>query len=535
MVKPFVVYDVRKSDFGDVRIYDYLNPSTLDFINRDIYSSFRRMQSTGNTSNRGVLVTLRSLEQLTPELLDKLDDRIEYVQVQDFTRYIRQSVTSAKITFFENSQVLERKDDYIDSSCIYSREELKEILGKIQEIDRGLDGMDDFTKLVVIYDRIKRSISYDYETGEKKSGDTRSLRGLISGKTVCAGYVEILSNILKRNGIDCRYVDGNNHAWCEVKIDNNMYMLDLTNDAQLFHEGVEGIDSMQNFCMDPGEFVKKHADARNLTDVGEYSAFDRDEVKMALQISELDVSYGKNDTWRLERSDGTKFQLTQVGTIKTKDPDSGKDISVYRYIYWDVKNGGPDKDSLKIVYSTDNLKKMYSYRDIYTHYEPNLQIAEVCEKRAQLVIDDVFSLENMESAFSMNSSFLGGLHRGENKGELMVRNSEEIAKKPMFSFSENACYIGNCIIERAGSNKVLNRFYVYTIGKKGIERLQIFSEQNLLDLPETALSELVSPQSLSEISKKYGGYVGSVDRDGNRSYDEGVKEKFQNRVGVQRR
>ena len=308
-----VEYDVRKTDFAKVSRYDYLTPETIDYVNRVAANDFERIKTQGQTTERGVLISLNSLIGLTPNLLDQLDSRIEYIQVMDQSKRIREAVTKGDKGFVGGGQIKETVTDYVDSVVIYSRQELREILERIEKIEEGLEGKDDFTKLVVIYDRLKRGLKYDFEKDSKKSLDTRSLRGLTTGKTVCAGYSEMLMHILKRNGIECRYINGGGHAWNEVDLNGETYMVDLTWDSREFYKGKEGMDTMEYFGMNPEEFVKNHHNRIEGLPLSEYSSFDREEIKKALKISSMHVVYNpETEKWKEKRTDGSEFLVMQV-------------------------------------------------------------------------------------------------------------------------------------------------------------------------------------------------------------------------------
>ena len=92
-------------------------------------------------------------------------------------------------------------------SVIYTRNETVKILEEIERVESGLNkNWSDIQKLLYVYDRLKTGIMYDPKFEHKLSSEIRSLRGLITKQTVCAGYALILKEFMDRNGISCEYV-----------------------------------------------------------------------------------------------------------------------------------------------------------------------------------------------------------------------------------------------------------------------------------------------------------------------------------------
>jgi len=120
----------------------------------------------------------------------------------------------------------------------------KEILNIIKDIDPNLP---DEEKYRIIHDRLAKNIQYDYSALQATQNDSdyytsRNLQnGLLNHTCVCAGYADILKNILAEVGIECSYVEGKTdkgelHAWNQVRlVDENgqehWYNVDLTWDS----------------------------------------------------------------------------------------------------------------------------------------------------------------------------------------------------------------------------------------------------------------------------------------------------------------
>ena len=146
----------------------------------------------------------------------------------------------------------------------YSISDYKEIRNIIDTIISGVDNnASDKEKFAYIYKFLinEIGIEYDFEAikpehkaDEELQTKIRNLKGgLVDKKCVCAGYADILQNVLACVGIECNYVSGQidfeagytlnlddpepGHAWNMVKLDNEWYWTDLTWDADYIKKG----------------------------------------------------------------------------------------------------------------------------------------------------------------------------------------------------------------------------------------------------------------------------------------------------------
>ena len=164
---------------------------------------------------------------------------------------------------------------YVDSefaSNIYTRNEAYAITKTMERIESKIDpNWSETEKAIFIYETLKRNITYDHrlcdyeidlhdnkkiqKPGDYVSDSTRSLRGLVSGESVCAGYAVIYQELLARQGIEAYYEYGDvpatyddpssgGHAWNLVVLDGKKYICDLTWDRN------------SNFGMGNNQFVK---------------------------------------------------------------------------------------------------------------------------------------------------------------------------------------------------------------------------------------------------------------------------------------
>ena len=114
-----------------------------------------------------------------------------------------------------------------------------EIISKLY-VDENLDKMNIDVQLATqIIDKIANRIEYDFEATKKprfsnECKNASGLVGLLTGKSICKGYSEILRNVLSCVNIDSTVIDGvaldenGDHTWNQVKIGDFWFNVDLT-------------------------------------------------------------------------------------------------------------------------------------------------------------------------------------------------------------------------------------------------------------------------------------------------------------------
>lgn len=100
-------------------------------------------------------------------------------------------------------------------------------------------------------------VGYERDMAENRIKQASNLYGgLINGESICAGYSEILRNVLAEVGIDSIYMSGKgdkgSHAWNQVYLDGRWYNCDLTNDADFILEGLK----LPHFLKSNNEFTR---------------------------------------------------------------------------------------------------------------------------------------------------------------------------------------------------------------------------------------------------------------------------------------
>lgn len=513
MPQPKFNYSIKKSSFKRTHLVDHIH-SQENVDNTNGYIS-----RYGIKDPFDMLIILQNLEGLTTDLIDSLDERFQYFQVVDEFHSLRNSIKLGdKVKYFTNSkdEITETKEDGSESYAIYSRQELKSIIEKIEEIEKGTESLDEFTKAVTIYDRLKRHIKYNYNTDNESSFKTRSLRGLVSGKSVCAGYAHIFQHILQRQGIKCKYVTGNAHAWNVIIMGDKRYPVDLTLDSQLYHSGFTGLNSMYYFGRDAEEFKKKHVDENNWYNDG-LENFSQDKVSKAMNFSNLHTTFtSNNDCFVLQRDDGSRFLLTEIASGSINIPDTNRQMNIYKYIYIPIENNRLIFQDAKIVSSGT------SYLDIVQNIEyaslktKDYVALDKYKKMAHAFINQTMIDKNIKKAEEVfNSNFVGTVYFYSTTNSYESINGDKIVKAKPFELTDMEIIDNQIILKTPGDN--FNTYRCYSVdGQKGkIIKNMLYSESDLFKLPKNEEKKIFDSLFLERLACESGGYMGYISQNGN--------------------
>ena len=155
----------------------------------------------------------------------------------------------------------------------------------MEKIITRISSKNEFEKFIVIYSYLVNSIEY-----EKNSLNRDSLKGaLCDKKCICAGYVEALSLLLSKAGIECNEVYGNTkladgkgfpeHVWSQVKINGKWYNCDVTWDSMQKDKR----DDYEFCLLSDSEFKRHYPLKKNQIVYSCEETFDRKIVKRALK------------------------------------------------------------------------------------------------------------------------------------------------------------------------------------------------------------------------------------------------------------
>lgn len=481
----------------DLKIPFRLNePFDVSRVNR-VYNQYRNY-------NYKILVEVQNTKGISSWQIKQLPPN---VLIRVAGGYDDEKVWRNKNLHYENGET----GEYYETAVIYTRNETIKILEEIEKIEAGIkSNWSDIQKVVYVYDRLKRQIMYDPKHENKPSSEVRSLRGLITKQTVCAGYAIIFKEIMDRQGIKCEYVEGNKntpnlraHAWNIVTINGKKYPIDLTWDNTKFRSG--RFETFDFLGQDIETFSREHyPDPWEPTQNYRYtlSQIDHKIIKKIYSQINRDTDY-KTTTYSCTRGDGSKFTIAQIGHI----PVVGRDY--YRYYYADISADGR-RETPRIFYGTENItelvekKKFGKYIDRY--YE-------------KAIGDVLFSKNNIANSISQNTNYIGGLETSVYGNYYEVIKPEE--HKRYFSYptktfrrSDGSIFIAQkipSIIEVKGI-KVMKYIILEMVREDGREHLKeniVFTEKDFfLDNSQRMVDDFLSRSRLDRKLRDAGSYIG---------------------------
>lgn len=411
---------------------------------------------------------------------------------------------------------------YYINSVIYSKNEMIIILEQIEKIESKINpNWSEIQKLVYIYDRLKTGIMYDPKYEEKSSKEIRSLRGLITKQTVCAGYALILKEMLDRQKIECEYVEGyarndhsKGHAWNIVVIDGKKYPVDLTRDNTLFRSGRTnsfewlGQDS-RKFALDhfplSGEKTQNYEKTLSQTDPSLIK-------KIYYQIN-LSREYNST-TYCGKRSDGSRFIIAQIGNFNFKG------IKYYRYYHQEVSKDG--KLLLPMIFYSDtnvmNLVNLKKYgKPLLENYEKSIP-------------DVLFSVQNITDSLAKKTFYLGKVEKSSDDEFLQLAMSVEEIEKPE-EIRNQFVYPTKRFVRSDGTSFIVQQLinepyyvhkepiFIYDIfeivkenGYYDLKKNTIFTEKNFFDdKSQIVIDKFLSRENIEMNALKNGGYFGYFD------------------------
>ena len=425
-------------------------------------------------------------------------------------------------------------------SVIYTRNETVKILEEIERIESGLNkNWSDIQKLLYVYDRLKTGIMYDPKFEHKLSSEIRSLRGLITKQTVCAGYALILKEFMDRNGISCEYAEGytkangtGGHSWNIVNIGGKKYPIDLTWDNTTFRSGKS--NSFDWLGKDIPTFSRSHHPVPGEKTQDYEHTLSQIDPQLVKQIySQMGVGRARDyrsTTYYGTRKDGSRYIVAQIGdnTINNE--------TYYRYYYVEISKDGKKQLPL-ILYSDTNVTHLVDCKNFGKPIPPNYEEA----------VDNIlFSRENIADSIAKKTYYIGRVRKSEvgNKFEL-VSSYQEIPKPEekrnlfmyptrRFTRSDGSVFIAQQMFEtphKANGIDVM-RYDIFEMvnenGKEVLKRNTVFTERNFFkDNRQSMVDDYLSRERLDRKVGEAGGYIGYYDANGIRTYNPDLVKFFE--------
>lgn len=414
-----------------------------------------------------------------------------------------------------------QKDRYFHNT-LYELDELYNIITQFEKIEENIDPKwNQFDIIVYLAETLIRNIMYDPEyflmytkgqTVPKKVGQQdmadyydRSLRGMLTRKTVCAGYSVIFKELANRSGIECKYVNGKahsingtyrgSHAWNLVRINGVIYPIDITWKNTKYRKG--DFNNIDNISCDVEEFKITHRPYNPKNNEG-LTQLPKEIVTKSKEKTQIRKHYNAT-TYKVKRKDNSQFVISQIGMYK----------GMYRYLYSEIKSDG-SYDIPKILFSESNLIKEINAKT----FEESNHYNEFIES----FVSVLFSKENIEDSIkNKGTKYIGSCETQNNNG--YVKSTKEITKteKAIKAFELNNIKSqrrdDNSIVtlvqfNNKTSNGYMYEYYVYVLSQgPTLMEYRIYSNTDYFSLSsKDVVNNMLSNDTLKE-SVKHGGII----------------------------
>ena len=511
--------------------YDAENRKVTFDLN-EYFDVFRVNYARDKTPGNRILVEVQNTKGITSSMIRSLE---RGVAIRVAGGYDSNRVNWGKDITYSNGE----KGTYYYNAVIYQRSELVKILEEIEKIESGINkNWSDIQKAVYVYDELKKSIMYDPKYEYKYSKEIRSLRGLVTKETVCAGFSLIFKEIMDRNNIDCEYVEGiargrngdeGGHAWNILNIENRKYPIDLTWDNSRFRSG--SMNSHEFLGANIKEFSESHipnADEKTQDYIHTLSQIDPNVLMKIRKYSGINrVNNYDSTTQYVTRSDGSRYMLSQIGDNIINN------THYYRYYYADIYPNG-HKALPYILYSDTSMLRVIDTKKFGGEIPPNYEEA---------VFNILFSKNNILDSISRGTYYIGKVNKSNDPNKVDVISSYEDIKKPddkseMFALptkrflrSDGSVFIAQKMgnFNLIGYN--LNHYDIFEIvnenGKETLKKNTVYTEKDFFnDNRQSLVDDYLSRERIDRKVNEAGGYIGYYSEHGIRTYNPKLVEEF---------
>lgn len=463
-----------------------------------------------------ILVEVQNTKGITSSMLRRLNE--------DVSIRIAGGYDEEKVKLHKDEEHGGETGEYYTTAVIYTRNETINIVKEIEKIESGINkNWSEFQKLIYVYDALKKSIMYDPKYKNQPSSEIRSLRGLVTKKTVCAGYSLILKEFMDRQGIKCEYVEGwsprAGHAWNIVDIDGKKYPIDLTWDNRMFRTG--NLKSFDYLGQNIEEFSKNHTPNSNEPTQNYKKTLSEIDPEL-IRKAYVNMGLGRTKdysrtTYKAKRKDGSRFIIAQVGNniIDNK--------SYYRYYYAEILKDGKIQSPL-VLYSDTNVTSLVYGRKHGKNYPKSY---------FESVADILFSKGNIADSLKKGTNYIGKVNKNK-KGEKFelatsykeIPKDEEICKlfkypTARFRRSDGSVFVVQQMLMAPRKTKGINvmQYDIFEMvnenGKEVLKKNVVFTESNLLKFyNQDMIDHFLSRSRLDKLFAETGGYIGSYASNG---------------------
>lgn len=190
---------------------------------------------------------------------------VDVMRENNFSNVKNSIETALSAYFADHPEIFYVKDTYeismldmlvckvVNIKLKYASNNKSEIEKMQAELDREIEEINgqlaycktDFEKELLVHDILAREIQYfEHENyDEIPNIKHTAYSALVEKSAVCDGITKAFQLILSKNNIDSIFVtgmsEGESHAWCKVKLDDEYYNVDVTSDKALNKENNE--------------------------------------------------------------------------------------------------------------------------------------------------------------------------------------------------------------------------------------------------------------------------------------------------------
>lgn len=509
----------------------------LSFSEYNPFDINQAIKCASDFRNKKILIEVPNTKGMNSKDIKRLPDN---VAIRIAGGYDKERVERRKDWKFKNGET----GEYYTNAVIYSKNETIKILEQLESLESGMNAKwSDIQKVIYIYDKLRNNIMYDPKYERKYSSEIRSLRGLMSRETVCAGYAMIFKECMDRLGITCDYVEGyihankeGGHAWNIIKLNGKFYPIDLTWDNENFRRGHH--NSFEWLTKSPEEFAENHRPVNGEKIMDYKRSLSSFNPKIIKRIFDQ-IGTGRNKTYYKstytgKQKDGKRFIISQLGDCEMKG------TIYYRYYFAYLRDDGY-QEYPRILFSSTNVSHLIDAKNFGR---------EIPEGYEDALCNILFSEENIRNSIENNTYFIGGLK---------VENMKTLTKKPSDiqkdkEISKELNYETHLVTRSDGSkfmiqqmNKIphvvnginLYRYDIFELVQKNNDigvpkRTTIYTEQDLFrEKSQPIVDVLLSKERIDRKVNEAGGYVGYLDKNGTPTYHEELKDTFTPNVKVE--
>lgn len=444
-------------------------------------------------------------------------------------------------------------DNYYYDSVIYSKNEMINILRELERIEYRINPKwSDIQKVVYIYDSLKRRVMYDPAYKVKSSSEIRSLRGLMTKKTVCAGYSLMFKEFMDRNNIECEYVEGfispdktGPHAWNIITLNGRKYGVDITQDNAYFRAG--DFNTFECLGQSASIFSNSHypfKGEKTQNYIGSLSELPKGLIKGIYSKIDLDRTRNyRSSTVVIKRNDNSRYLLSQLGSINVNG------VRYFRYYYADVDSNN-NIGLPVILYSDTNVISIVN--------KIRFKRSDSIEYR-KAVFDVLFSRKNINDSIKKGSYYIGGIYNNDMANIKLPLASYRGIKKPTdvinffkksekrFKRSDGSSFIVeqmqseplNIHINQDGKHYIV-KVMPYDIlelindnGSISLIKNTVYTEKNFLkDNRQSVQDNYLSRKRINKASIESGSYIGYYDENERVQMDSHIEKHFKTTVVI---